>query len=328
MVQSMTGYGRGEIQEDEFSFVVEIKTVNHRYTELAMRLPKFLNPLENRIRQQILERIGRGRVDVFITSTYTGSGAKRLKIDKGLAKAYYDSLKELDGLLQPSAEDLHPDVYDTLQELGVDHQVFLHPEAIGKVPDRTKALYFIAGCPDVLVAEEGDIDVDALWPKIRQAVDTALTHLTDMRLTEGANIAKDIAKRIGYIGEMRAAIEKRAPETVKEYEKRLRERIQELLTEAGQGPLDPMRLIQETAIYADRVSITEELVRLSSHLHQFQLLLAEEKPVGRRMDFLVQEMNREANTIASKAGDAQIVQTIVNMKAEIEKVREQIQNIQ
>ena len=324
----MTGYGKGEIQEEDFSFVIEIKTVNHRYTELAMRLPRFLNPLENKIRQLILDRIGRGRVDVFITSSYTGSSAKRVKIDKGLAKAYYNSLKDLNQLLQPSGNDIDPDVYATLKDLDIADDAFLNPNPAAKAADAAKALYFIAGCPDVLITEEGQVDMDLLWPKVQQATEEALDHLIEMRTLEGNHISQDVAKRIGLIGAMRDAIEKRAPETVKEYEKRLRERIQELLDDAGQGPLDPMRLIQETAIYADRVNITEELVRLHSHLKQFSGLLIDTKPVGRRMDFLVQEMNREANTIASKAGDAEIVQTVVNMKAEIEKVREQIQNIQ
>ena len=298
MVQSMTGYGRGGAVEKDFSFSIEIKTVNHRYTELNLRMPRFLNPVEDRIRKLLLAKIQRGHVDVFINAAYTGTEGRKVTIDKGLAKAYHDSLKELTSLLRVPAEP-------------------------GK-----QELFFIAGCPEVLVPVEAEIDLDALWPAMERAVTEALDHLVTMRRTEGENISRDVAARIGRIESQLAILEQRAPETVKAYRARLTQQLKELLAEAGTGPLDESRIIQETAIYADRVNVTEEMVRLHSHLDQFGRLLREEKPVGRRMDFLVQEMNREANTIASKAGDAQMIQTIVDMKSEIEKVREQIQNIQ
>ncbi|WP_303815002.1 YicC/YloC family endoribonuclease [Acidaminococcus timonensis] len=298
MVQSMTGYGRGAVVEKDFSFSIEIKTVNHRYTELNLRLPRFLNPVENRIRKLLLAKIQRGHVDVFINASYTGTEGRKVTIDKGLAKAYHDSLEELTSLLQIPAE--------TGQQ----------------------ELFFIADRPDVLVPAEADIDLDSLWPGMESAVNEALDHLVAMRRTEGENISRDVAARIGRIESQLETLQQRAPETVKAYRERLTRQLKELLADAGTGPLDESRIIQETAIYADRVNVTEEMVRLHSHLDQFNRLLAEEKPVGRRMDFLVQEMNREANTIASKAGDAQMIQTIVDMKSEIEKVREQIQNIQ
>lgn len=298
MVQSMTGYGRGAVVEKDFSFSIEIKTVNHRYTELNLRLPRFLNPVENRIRKLLLAKIQRGHVDVFINASYTGTEGRKVTIDKGLAKAYHDSLEELTSLLQIPAE--------TGQQ----------------------ELFFIADRPDVLVPAEADIDLDSLWPGMESAVNEALDHLVAMRRTEGENISRDVAARIGRIESQLETLQQRAPETVAAYRERLTRQLKELLADAGTGPLDESRIIQETAIYADRVNVTEEMVRLHSHLDQFRRLLAEEKPVGRRMDFLVQEMNREANTIASKAGDAQMIQTIVDMKSEIEKVREQIQNIQ
>jgi uncharacterized protein (TIGR00255 family) len=294
----MTGYGRGAVVEKDFSFSIEIKTVNHRYTELNLRLPRFLNPVENRIRKLLLARIQRGHVDVFINASYTGTEGRKVTIDKGLAKAYHDSLEELTSLLQIPAE--------TGQQ----------------------ELFFIADRPDVLVPAEADINLDSLWPGMENAVNEALDHLVAMRRTEGENISRDVAARIGRIESQLETLQQRDPETVKAYRERLTRQLKELLADAGTGPLDESRIIQETAIYADRVNVTEEMVRLHSHLDQFNRLLAEEKPVGRRMDFLVQEMNREANTIASKAGDAQMIQTIVDMKSEIEKVREQIQNIQ
>ena len=284
MIQSMTGYGRGTCDLEDFSFQIEIKTVNHRYAELALRLPRFLNPVENRIRKQILDRISRGHADVFITAEYTGTEGRQVKVDKGLAKAYHDSLKELACLLGPSEEGARQD------------------------------LFFIAGCEGVLVPEDAALDLDRFWPAMEQAVDTALDHLLAMRRTEGAQLEADLERRIGTIEGQLGIIEARAPETVKEYRERITSQLRDV--------------IQEAALYADRVNVTEETVRLHSHLAQFRQLLREEKPVGRRMDFLVQEMNREANTIASKAGDARIIQTIVDMKSEIEKVREQIQNIQ
>ena len=284
MIQSMTGYGRGTCDLEDFSFQIEIKTVNHRYAELALRLPRFLNPVENRIRKQILDRISRGHADVFITAEYTGTEGRQVKVDKGLAKAYHDSLKELACLLGPSEEGARQD------------------------------LFFIAGCEGVLVPEDAALDLDRFWPAMEQAVDTALDHLLAMRRTEGAQLEADLERRIGTIEGQLGIIEARAPETVKAYRERITSQLRDLL--------------QEAALYADRVNVTEETVRLHSHLAQFRQLLREEKPVGRRMDFLVQEMNREANTIASKAGDARIIQTIVDMKSEIEKVREQIQNIQ
>ena len=298
MVQSMTGYGRGTAEGPDFSFRIEIKTVNHRYTELNLRMPRFLNPVENRIRKLLLGKIQRGHVDVFINASYTGTEGRQVTIDKGLAKAYHDNLEELTSLLQVPAEP-------------------------GK-----QELFFIAGCPEVLVPEEADLDLDVLWPAMEGAVNEALDHLVAMRRTEGENISRDVVERIGRITGQMESLQQRAPETVKAYRARLTRQLKELLAEAGTGPLDESRIIQETAIYADRVNVTEEMVRLHSHLDQFGRLLAEEKPVGRRMDFLVQEMNREANTIASKAGDTQMIQTIVDMKSEIEKVREQIQNIQ
>ena len=300
MVKSMTGYGRGEYQDESFSFVFELKTVNHRYAEVAIRLPRFLNPLESRLRQAVLSRIARGHVDVFITASYTATEGRSIKIDKGLVKAYHESLKATADLLGLGASAMAEE----------------------------KELYFIAGQPDVLTQEDACIDPEALWVHMEPAVREALDHCDAMRAAEGANISRDVSSRVDLIEQKLAVIEQEAPRTVAEYEQRLATRIQELLERHGGGEVDENRLIQEVAIYSDRVSITEETVRLHSHIKQFRKLLEADCPVGRRMDFLVQEFNREANTIASKANDSLITQTIVDMKSEIEKIREQIQNIQ
>lgn len=183
MIQSMTGYGRGTCDLEDFSFQIEIKTVNHRYAELALRLPRFLNPVENRIRKQILDRISRGHADVFITAEYTGTEGRQVKVDKGLAKAYHDSLKELACLLGPSEEGARQD------------------------------LFFIAGCEGVLVPEDAALDLDRFWPAMEQAVDTALDHLLAMRRTEGAQLEADLERRIGTIegqlGIMKPGLRKR-----------------------------------------------------------------------------------------------------------------------
>lgn len=181
MIQSMTGYGRGTCDLEDFSFQIEIKTVNHRYAELALRLPRFLNPVENRIRKQILDRISRGHADVFITAEYTGTEGRQVKVDKGLAKAYHDSLKELACLLGPSEEGARQD------------------------------LFFIAGCEGVLVPEDAALDLDRFWPAMEQAVDTALDHLLAMRRTEGAQLEADLERRIGTIEGQLGIIEARAP---------------------------------------------------------------------------------------------------------------------
>ncbi len=298
MLQSMTGYGRCQVEQEGFSFACEIKTVNHRYAELSIRSPRFLNPVESKIRRLILDRIPRGHIDVFINAAYTGSGAKSVRLDKALASAYHDSLQGLRQLLDIPEGRVESDIL------------------------------FIAGQPDVLVTQEEEMDLMPLWPLIEKTVTTALDHLETMRQTEGEMLSRDIRKRIDAIETDLETIEKRAPETLTVYRNRLTESVRQLLQEAGAGNVDEGRLIAETAIYADKVNTTEEFVRLHSHLNQFRQLLMENKPVGRRMDFLVQEMNRESNTIASKAADAPIIQTVVSMKSEIEKVREQIQNIQ
>ena len=296
----MTGYGRGDYQDDSFSFTFEIKTVNHRYAELSIRMPRFLAPLENRMRKVILDDVSRGHMDVFVNAAYTGTEGRQITIDKGLAKAYHDGLKELSALLGA------------------------HEGAV----DEGREVLFVAKCPDVVIPGEAKIDLETLWPHMLGAVQTGLRHLDAMREEEGRNISQDVARRVDLIEEKLSFLEERAPEAVKDYEKRLEERHLEEVRAHGAGHLDESRIIQEVALYADKVNTTEEMVRLHSHIKQFRQMLQEDHPVGRRMDFLVQEFNREANTIASKCSDSTMTQTVVEMKGEIEKVREQIQNIQ
>ena len=300
MLRSMTGYGLGEYQDKDFSFVIEIKSVNHRYNEVAIRMPRFLNPLEDRIRKRILATISRGRIDVFINASFTGQTNCQVKVDKDLAKAYHSALKDVASAM--GGED-----------------VKLSPQA---------ELLYLARCQDVISADSGTFDVEALWPHVEAAIDAALAHLVAMRETEGTNIMVDVKNRVKLISEKLAVIEERAPLVVTDYQARLTERVNELLKGYTEKTIEPERLIQEVAIFADRVNITEEIVRLKSHIKQFTEMLDSDKPVGRKMDFLVQEFNREANTITSKSNDFTVTQKAVEIKGEIEKIREQIQNIE
>lgn len=299
MLKSMTGFGRGEYEDEKFSATVEMKTVNHRYNEVAIRLPRFLNPLEDRIRKTILRSINRGRIDVFITADYVNDGLCTVKVDRPLVAAYHNALQEV-------------------------------AEAAGiggcKLAEQAEVLY-LARCPDVISVKEGFFDVETIWPQLEQALQQAVNNLVAMRETEGGNIYGDFIKRAALIEEKLLQIEARSPQVVEEYQERLSERINDLLEKYNQT-VEPERLLQEVAIFADRTSITEEIVRLKSHIKQFREIINLNQPVGRKLDFLVQEFNREANTIASKANDYTIAQLVVDIKAEIEKIREQIQNIE
>lgn len=299
MLKSMTGFGRGEYEDESFSITVEMKTVNHRYNEVAIRLPRFLNPLEDRIRKTILKTVNRGRIDVFINADYTSSDNCSLKVDKNLAAAYHKALQEVGEAIGASDVTINGAV----------------------------ELLHIARCPEVINVKEGLFDVEIVWPKVQQAVEQAVTNLVAMREAEGGNIYGDFIYRADLIAAKLAEIEERSPKVVEEYQARLSERLNNLLEEHNVA-VEPERLLQEVAIFADRTSITEEIVRLKSHIKQFKIIIASDQPVGRKLDFLIQEFNREANTIASKANDYTLAQIVVDVKAEIEKIREQIQNIE
>lgn len=299
VLKSMTGFGRGEYEDESFSITVEMKTVNHRYNEVAIRLPRFLNPLEDRIRKTILKTVNRGRIDVFINADYTSSDNCTLKVDKNLAAAYHKALQEVGEAIGASSAVINGSV----------------------------ELLHIARCPEVINVKEGFFDVETVWPKVEQAVSQAVANLVAMRETEGGNIYGDFIYRADLIAAKLAEIEERSPKVVEEYQAKLSERLNNLLEEHNIA-VEPERLLQEVAIFADRTSITEEIVRLKSHIKQFKTIISSDQPVGRKLDFLIQEFNREANTIASKANDYTLAQIVVDVKAEIEKIREQIQNIE
>lgn len=294
MLKSMTGFGRGEYIDSNHRIIVEIKAVNHRYNEVVIRMPKTLGSLEDKIRRTIANTILRGRVDAFITVDEYGEKKRTVRVDKELAMAYHNAMKELALLLEMPVAD---------------------------------NIYHLSKYPEVFKVEEVTEDVAQLWPKLSTAIEAAIANLMTMRETEGTNIEQDLLERVDKLYTYIAAVEERAPQILTEYREKLLLRMRELLAAVGSAP-DETRLLQETALFADRTNFTEEIVRLKSHLAQFQATVKSSDAVGRKLDFIVQEINRETNTIASKANDSTIANVVVEIKSEIEKVREQIQNIE
>lgn len=292
MIRSMTGYGRGEAQGAGKQITVEMKGVNHRFLEIVVRMPKQFSALEERVRKIIQEQVSRGRVDVFISLEEFGDKTKNVKVDKNLAQAYYNALKELE------------------EHLGTS-----------EVVDYTTIPRF----PDVLAVEEDEADLEEVWNTLAAAVTEATGQFIEMRRIEGDKLAQDVLHRVEVISNLNGEIEQRSPLVVEEYRQKLDNRLKTLLPELE---LDPGRIATEVAIFADRSSIAEETVRLKSHLEQVRQNFHQGGSVGRKLDFIVQEMNRETNTIGSKANDLQITSMVVEIKSEIEKIREQVQNIE
>ena len=292
-MQSMTGYGRAFVEIDGRQMTVEVKSVNHRFLDIAFRMPRNLMFLEDAARKRIGERVSRGHVDVFVTYRNLRTDARVVQVDEALFNAYADALQTLSGSSGPSLRD-----------------------------DRT--LMGIARMPDVLTVTEAEEDQEAVRALMLDALDEALDALTAMRAREGEAIRQDLAGRVDAIQRMTEQVRSRYPQTVAAYTQRLRDAVAELV---GSG-VDETRLLMEAALMADRSAIDEEIVRLNSHAEQLRALLAADEPVGRRVDFIVQELNRETNTIASKSQDIPITKLTVDMKAEIEKLREQVQNVE
>jgi uncharacterized protein (TIGR00255 family) len=292
MLKSMTGYGRGESTSESKSFIVEIKSVNHRYCEVVIRLPRFYAAVEDRIRKSIQENVSRGRLDVFVTVENHGMGNKSIQVDKELAMAYYKSLKELG------------------ETLGID--------GIPRVIE-------IARLPEVIILEEVKDILEELWPMLHNAVKDAADQLVVMRTAEGQRLKEDFIRRLERLAGFTEEISRHAPTVVQEYREKLYVRIKDICSDI---PVDENRLAAEVAIFADRSSISEELVRLRSHFQEMKSTLDLDEAVGRKLDFLVQELNREFNTIGSKSNDLNISSAVINAKSEVEKIREQVQNIE
>jgi uncharacterized protein (TIGR00255 family) len=290
----MTGYGRGESVQDGFKITVELSSVNRRQGEISLYLPRELEALESRIRDEVNRRIARGRLTGKVSlQTGNGSWQGKVKLNAALARAYARELSRL-------AKDL-------------------------KLSDRI-TLEVLVRAPGVLQADESVSDAEAFWPAVEKALKKALDGLVRMREREGTHLAKDLQQRIAVLRKSIERVQKQAPEVLKRYEQHLRERIRNAGLEMP--GLDDERLLKEVVYFADRSDISEELTRLQSHFQQFDDCLKTKEPVGRTLDFLAQEMNREVNTIGSKANDSLISREIVNLKAELEKFREQVQNVE
>lgn len=290
-MQSMTGYGRGLVCEDGREMTVEVKSVNHRFLDVSFRLARPIAFLDDAVRTGVAERLGRGHVDVFVNYVNHREDARRVHVDMQLAKAYRQAAGELS-------------------------------EALGVKNDLPLSDYM--NMPDVLTVEASEEDQDAVRALFMRALNLALDDLTAMRKREGNSLRGDMMKKLDAIDGLRESIATRAPTVVEEYRAKLSQRLSALLS----GDIDEARFATEVAIFADRAAIDEELVRLSSHIAQLRATAELDEPVGRKLDFLVQELNREVNTIGSKASDAQIAGCVVAAKGEIEKLREQVQNIE
>ncbi|OFX15742.1 MAG: YicC family protein [Armatimonadetes bacterium RBG_19FT_COMBO_69_19] len=293
MIRSMTGYGRADAQTPFGRFTVEMRSVNHRFGEVLVRLPRDLAPLEDRVRAAVQARVLRGRVEVTILREDRAARTKTVRADLELATAYAQALREL-------------------------------ADALG-VPD-SMSLSQVAGYLDVVRVEEAKEDLDVLWPALLPAIEVATTDLVGMREAEGRRLAEDLDGRLRRVEELGAVVEARSRDAVGAYVTRLRERITQLL---GELPVDESRLAAEVAIFAERSDVSEEVTRLRSHVAQFrQELVDADGAVGRRLEFVLQEMGREVNTTGAKANDLEITRAVITMKGELESMREQIQNVE
>ncbi len=293
MVKSMTGFGRGEASSVDYKITIEAKSINNRYLDVIPRMPRQIVALEDSVKKFVNNYVQRGRVDVFVTLEETENRQKTLKTDKELALAYCRSMREIAELCGiPS-------------EVTLEHMVRL---------------------PGIFTMEKTDDDLDSIWTLMQEALGTAMTCLVEMRQTEGDKLAADLLRRRVTVLDYVKEIAERAPLVVTEYQEKLETRVTELLTDATL--LDETKFANEVAYFADRASIAEELTRLDSHLFQLETLLSENAVVGRKLDFLMQELNREINTIGSKANDLLISRRVIDVKSELEKIREQVQNIE
>lgn len=288
----MTGYGRGARIVDGRDLTIELKSVNHRFLDLAFRMPRSFACLEDSLRQLMQSRLSRGHIDVFVTYRNLRDDSKSVAVDHALLNAYRAAMQEMSGLT--GLED-------------------------------NARLTDYARMPDVLRVDEAEEDRDALKALALDCMNDAIDELLAMRVKEGERMGADIEARLCNIENLTVGVAARAPQVVEEYRVRLTQRVTEIME--GQ-PVDLARITQEVAMYCDRVNIDEEIARMHSHLKGMRDAMASGAAVGRKLDFIVQEMNREANTMGSKASDIELVSHVVNLKSEIEKIREQVQNIE
>lgn len=291
-MNSMTGYGRAKLEKEEREYIIEIKSVNHKYSDITIKLPRNISYLEEKIRKTILSKVSRGKIDVFVSYTNYGIEGKNVILNKKLAELYIKELQEL------------------AEKTNIEREI--------KVTDISKL-------PDVLNVSAEEENSQIIWNELSECLENALTNFLEMRKQEGAKIKIDLETRIKKIEEFVDKIKQYSTLLVEEYVVKLKERIKEILST---DIVDEARLAQEVVIYSDRYSIEEEITRLKSHIFQFNDLLTKDEPVGKKIDFLIQEMNRETNTIGSKSNKLEITNLVIEIKTELEDIREQIQNIE
>jgi len=292
MIASMTGFGKAELSKDEIKAAVEISSVNNRFCEVQFRLPKFLTPLEPQIKEMLLKTITRGKINYTLSWEEASPPSNYVRLNQEVADVYYNLFKEL------------REKYDLSGEIDLGNFVSL---------------------PDLMKVEKEEYDLKKAWQIVKEVTQLALDEFNQMRRSEGKRLSRDLKFRIGKLEKAIERIERLSAINVNEYRKRLKNKISELLQEYE---LDEQRLAQEVAFMAERSDVTEECVRLRSHNQQFLSALDEKTSVGKRLTFLLQEMNREANTVGSKASHASISEKVIFLKEEIEKLREQVQNIE
>ena len=292
MIKSMTGFGRCEIEEGNRKVTVEMKSVNHRYLDVNIKMPKKLSFFESSIRNELKNYVQRGKIDIFISYEDFSENTVSIKYNKELAAEYLKYLRNMS------------------EEFDLDDDIRVS----------TLSRY-----PEVFSMEEQMVDEEEIWKVLAKAIDGAAESFVETRIQEGQNLADDLIAKLDGMLEHVAFIEERSPQLMDEYRKKLEERVKELL---GDASVDESRLLTEVTIFADKVCVDEEIVRLKSHIETTKQELIAGGSIGRKLDFIAQEMNREANTILSKANDLEISNRGIELKTEIEKVREQIQNIE
>ena len=292
MIKSMTGYGRAREMLNKRDITVEVRSVNNRYLDCTVKMPRMYTFAEDAIKQHVQQAVSRGKVDVFITVDASAADVAKVTVNEELAAQYAAALGILAGVC------------------GTESRVT--PEQLARFPD-------------VLTVTKADEDLETVSADLCAVLDKALEAYNAMRTVEGAKLAEDIGSRLTNIENYTTQVEERSPQTVAEYRAKLTARMEEVLQSTT---IVPKRILTEAAIYADKVAVDEETVRLRSHVAQLRTMLESDEPMGRKMDFLIQEVNRESNTIGSKCSDVSIAQVVVGLKAEVEKMREQVQNVE
>ena len=292
MIKSMTGYGSAKGTVEALEITVELKSVNNRYLDTSVRIPRSFLFAEDAVKSAVQSHISRGKVDVFVSVDSSAAEDMNVKVNEPLLKGYIEAISHI-------AKEY-------------------------ELPNDMTAMS-LARFPDVLSVEKKDMDADAITEGIKEIAEKALCDFDLMREREGEKLKEDVLNRLGTIDALVSTVEQKAPETVEEYRKRLEQKMAEVLGTAG---IDENRILAEAAVFADHIAVDEETVRLRSHMSQLKTMINGDSPTGRKIDFLIQEFNREANTIGSKCQNSEIAHTVVDLKSEIEKIREQIQNIE